>query len=72
MKSQLRAVECFPDGTGYAAASVEGRVAWEYFDPALGPNGEKKNYAFKCHREKGGQDAKELIYPVNALAFHPE
>lgn len=53
LKFQLRDVDCFTDGKGYAVSSVEGRVAWEYFDPALGPMGAKENYAFKCHRDKG-------------------
>ncbi|XP_053992221.1 uncharacterized protein LOC128883657 isoform X2 [Hylaeus volcanicus] len=69
LKYQLRHVACFPDATGYAVASVEGRVAWEYFDATLGPNGSKKNYAFKCHREKE-EDNRELIFPVNKLAFN--
>lgn len=44
-------------------ASVEGRVAVEYFDPA--PAVQAKRYAFKCHR------VGELVFPVNAIAFHP-
>lgn len=34
LKFQTRCVRCFPDATGYALASVEGRVAMEYFDAA--------------------------------------
>ena len=47
--------------------SVEGRVAWEYFDSS-DPSGKK--YAFKCHRKT--VNGVEEIFPVNALAFHPE
>ena len=32
LKFQTRCVRCFADGQGYALASVEGRVAWEFFD----------------------------------------
>ncbi len=32
LKFQTRCVRCFPDATGYALSSVEGRVAMEYFD----------------------------------------
>ena len=29
---QSRCVRCLPDGAGFVMSSVEGRVAWEYFD----------------------------------------
>lgn len=32
LKYQTRCVRCFPDATGFALSSVEGRVAMEYFD----------------------------------------
>ena len=52
---------------GYATASVEGRIAVEYFDPS--PESQAKKYAFKCHRQTvNGEDH---VWPVNALAFHP-
>lgn len=52
---------------GYATASVEGRIAVEYFDPS--PEWQAKKYAFKCHRQTvNGEDH---VWPVNALAFHP-
>ncbi|KAJ6606418.1 WD40-repeat-containing domain protein [Mycena vulgaris] len=53
--------------TGYATASVEGRIAVEYFDPS--PATQAKKYAFKCHRHT--VDDIDQVYPVNALAFHP-
>jgi cell cycle arrest protein BUB3 len=52
---------------GYATASVEGRIAVEYFDPS--PAAQAKKYAFKCHRHT--VDDVDQVYPVNALAFHP-
>jgi hypothetical protein len=53
--------------TGYATASVEGRIAVEYFDPS--PAAQEKKYAFKCHRQT--IDEVDHVWPVNALAFHP-
>lgn len=52
---------------GYATASVEGRIAVEYFDPA--PTVQEKKYAFKCHRQT--IEDVDHVWPVNALAFHP-
>jgi len=64
LRYQYRDVCCFPDDQGFAVSSIEGRVAWEYFDETA-----KNKFAFKCHREKDGEG--EKVYPVNALAFHP-
>ncbi|KAF8251893.1 WD40 repeat-like protein [Wilcoxina mikolae CBS 423.85] len=67
LKFQTRCVECMPNGLGYASSSIEGRVAVEFFDPS--DESQARKYAFKCHRQvEGGID---VIYPVNALAFHP-
>lgn len=52
---------------GYATASVEGRIAVEYFDPA--PAIQAKKYAFKCHRH--AVNDVDHVWPVNSLAFHP-
>lgn len=62
-----RCLRLFPDNTGYALSSIEGRVAIEYLDPS--PKAQKKNYAFKCHRKNDGKV--QTLYPVNAIAFHP-
>lgn len=79
LKFMTRAVACMPDGTGFATSSIEGRVGVEWFEPEL----QGKTYAFKCHRqttttatindETGDQSEEpvDLVYPVNALAFHP-
>uniref|UniRef100_M4B7B5 Mitotic checkpoint protein BUB3 n=1 Tax=Hyaloperonospora arabidopsidis (strain Emoy2) TaxID=559515 RepID=M4B7B5_HYAAE len=74
LKYQLRCVRVFPDLKGFAVASVEGRVALEYFDDderttTQEPSRKKRSYAFKCHR--GKVDDQALVYPVNAIAFHP-
>jgi cell cycle arrest protein BUB3 len=52
---------------GYATASVEGRIAVEYFDSSSAA--QEKKYAFKCHRQT--IDDVDHVWPVNALAFHP-
>jgi len=67
LKFMTRALACMVDGQGYATASVEGRIAVEYFDPS--PEIQEKKYAFKCHRQTI-QDV-DHVWPVNALAFHP-
>uniref|UniRef100_A0ACD5UZV0 Uncharacterized protein n=1 Tax=Avena sativa TaxID=4498 RepID=A0ACD5UZV0_AVESA len=67
LRYQTRCVECYPNGTGFALGSVEGKVALEFFDrTAAGPS---KRYAFKCHRLD--EDGRRVLYPVNAIAFHP-
>uniref|UniRef100_A0A914QHJ0 Translation initiation factor beta propellor-like domain-containing protein n=1 Tax=Panagrolaimus davidi TaxID=227884 RepID=A0A914QHJ0_9BILA len=68
LKYQTRSIKCFPDGHAFVMSSIEGRVAVEYFD--LNPDIQKNKYAFKCHRQK--VDDSEFIYPVNAIAFHPQ
>lgn len=67
LKYQTRCVRCYPNGTGFALSSVEGRVAMEFFD--LSEAGQSKKYAFKCHRKS--EAGKDTVYPVNAIAFHP-
>jgi cell cycle arrest protein BUB3 len=66
LKHQTRCVRCFPDGTGYALSSIEGRVAMEYFD--LKEEVQAKKYAFKCHRRV--EEGRDMIYPVNSIAFN--
>ncbi len=62
LKYQTRCVSCFPDMTGFAIGSIEGRVGIQYNNKAQ----ESKNFSFKCHRQNN-QD----VYAVNAIAFHP-
>ena len=71
LKFLTRAVACMPNDAGYATSSIEGRVAVEWFEDTA--ESQARKYAFKCHRqtapeEEGGGD---IVYPVNALAFHP-
>lgn len=70
LKFMTRAVACMPDDAGYASSSIEGRVAVEWFDPSGASQARK--YAFKCHRQANSAgDGVDVVYPVNALAFHP-
>ncbi|PYH96636.1 nuclear pore complex subunit [Aspergillus ellipticus CBS 707.79] len=67
LKFMTRSVACMPDDAGYASSSIEGRVAVEWFDPSA--DSQARKYAFKCHRQTA--DDVDVVYPVNALAFHP-
>ena len=68
LKFMTRAVSCMPTDLGYASSSIEGRVAVEWFDPS--PESQARKYAFKCHRQPSPEGV-DVVYPVNALAFHP-
>jgi len=59
LKMQTRTVCCFPDKTGYAVGSIEGRCSIAYVEDT------SKNFAFKCHRSN------EEIFAVNTIDFHP-
>ncbi len=70
LKYMTRCVSAFPTGDGYVCASIEGRVAVEFIDPA--EEAQEKKYAFKCHRAALPEhENMEKVYPVNAAAFHP-
>jgi cell cycle arrest protein BUB3 len=70
LKFMTRTVACMPNDAGYASSSIEGRVAVEWFDPS--PESQARKYAFKCHRQPAPEgDGTDIVYPVNALAFHP-
>ncbi|KII74388.1 Mitotic checkpoint protein BUB3 [Thelohanellus kitauei] len=66
LKYQTRKVECFSTKEGYVVASIEGRVAVEFFDL----ENQSRKFAFKCHRSTG-IDGVEIIHPVNGVSFHP-
>jgi cell cycle arrest protein BUB3 len=70
LKFMTRAVACMPNDAGYATSSIEGRVAVEWFDPST--ESQARKYAFKCHRQPDPEnEGTDIVYPVNALAFHP-
>eukprot|EP01135_Chromosphaera_perkinsii_P002172 Nk52_evm7s218 gene=Nk52_evmTU7s218 len=62
LKYQTRCLACFPDQSGFAIGSIEGRVAIQHIDDK---QAESKNFSFKCHRDDND------IYAVNSIAFHP-
>ncbi|KAG6052922.1 hypothetical protein E4U17_005227 [Claviceps sp. LM77 group G4] len=64
-----RAVACMPNDAGYATSSIEGRVAVEWFEDTA--ESQARKYAFKCHRQAAPEGDGDVVYPVNALAFHP-
>mmetsp|Transcript_21082 Transcript_21082/g.24268 ORF Transcript_21082/g.24268 Transcript_21082/m.24268 type:complete len:379 (+) Transcript_21082:235-1371(+) len=61
LKFQSRCIAAFPDMTGFAVGSIEGRVGVHYLQKVPG----KESFAFKCHR----QDTH--AYSVNSICFHP-
>jgi len=61
LKYQSRCIACFPDKTGFALGSIEGRVAIHHVED----KDSGKNFAFKCHRDGNN------IFAVNDIAFHP-
>jgi len=63
LKYQSRCIAAFPDMTGFAVGSIEGRVGIHYFQKNVPPG--KESFAFKCHRQQ--QD----VYSVNDICFHP-
>lgn len=71
LKFLTRAVACMPNDAGYATSSIEGRVAVEWFEDSA--ESQARKYAFKCHRQAvpEGEGGGDVVFPVNALAFHP-
>ena len=66
LKYQTRSCALMPNLEGFSLGSIEGRCAIEYMsDDAVAIAQGKKKYAFKCHR------VDSTVYPVNAVAFHP-
>lgn len=60
LKFQTRSLAAFPDCTGFAVGSIEGRVGIHYLQKIPG----KESFAFKCHRRD------ITVYPVNDICFH--
>jgi len=61
LKFQNRCIACFPDKSGYALGTIEGRVSINYL------NDTNKNFIFKCHRRVKPTQ----VFSVNSIAFHP-
>jgi mRNA export factor len=62
LKYNTRCVSCFPDQTGFAIGSIEGRVGIQYVQKV----GNKDHFAFKCHRNENN------VYSVNGIAFQQQ
>lgn len=60
LKHQFRCISIFPDSTGFAVGSIEGRVMIHTF------NNSTKTFAYKCHRDDHN------IYAVHAIRFHKQ
>jgi hypothetical protein len=58
LRYQTRCVSIFEDQEGFAAGSIEGRCAVQYFQDT------SSNFCFKCHRHVGS------IFPVNSIDFN--
>lgn len=65
LKYQLRCLATFPDQSGYAVGSVEGRVS---IDHVHEKDRKSNDFAFKCHRDSESG----AIYPVNSISFHEQ
>ncbi|KAM0683238.1 hypothetical protein MDAP_001656 [Mitosporidium daphniae] len=70
LKYQTRCVRICPiDPNIFVCSSIEGRVSVDYIEAG----DQAKKYAFKCHRSMvTEQEPTEVVYPVNAIAFHPK
>ena len=62
LKLQNRVISCFPDRSGFALASIEGRCSISTIE---NDSNKDKNFEFKCHRTN------DEIFSVNAIDFHP-
>ncbi|KAL7272858.1 RNA export factor gle2 [Rhizina undulata] len=67
LKWQTRVISCFPDASGFAVGSIEGRCAIQYVDE----KNASMNFSFKCHRESPTGGNITNVYSLNAISFHP-
>mmetsp|Transcript_16540 Transcript_16540/g.18374 ORF Transcript_16540/g.18374 Transcript_16540/m.18374 type:complete len:354 (+) Transcript_16540:112-1173(+) len=63
LKFQSRCITCFPDRTGFALGSIEGRVAIQYLQKVQNKD---LSFAFKCHRQESN------VYAVNDICFNKQ
>ncbi|KAF3059417.1 Poly(A)+ RNA export protein [Daldinia childiae] len=69
LKHQTKVVDVFPDGKGWATASIEGKCSFNAVDKE---EDRKINFKFRCHR--GPPELKTKItkvWSVNDVRFHP-
>lgn len=67
LKFQTRSVEAFPDASGYAVTSIEGRCGIKNIDFRNLSEKHDKDFNFKCHRK---QDSDSNVYTVHQTAFN--
>lgn len=65
--TQIRSVAIFPDSTGWAVGSIDGRVGIEYIGDI---RTQAQRFSFHSHRFPDGDNI--IVYPINCLAFHPQ
>lgn len=68
LQMQIRAIcPSYPEEYGWAVSSIDGRVAIEYFGDL---KSQAQRFAFHSHRKE--EEEKTIVYPINALCFHPK
>jgi len=65
LNHQTKVVTAYPDGSGFALGSIEGRCSLK----AVDPKDEKSNFTFRCHREEAGKVVN--IWAINDISLHP-
>jgi len=72
LKKQIRTIDMFPNGEGYVAASVGGRVVIKHLDRSRAMAA--KDFSYKCHRHAVNGGARNggvnHIFAVNVVRFH--
>lgn len=66
LKYSIRCIHFLSDNNGYIVGSIEGRVGVEYITETE----TCKPFSFRCHRKSDTYN--EYVYPVNAIAVHPQ
>jgi len=64
LKYQSRCISVFPDQSGFAVGSIEGRCAIQYFQQKPGV---AENFAFRCHRQDLNNKTESLVHSVNSI-----
>ncbi|GAA95553.1 uncharacterized protein L969DRAFT_101656 [Mixia osmundae IAM 14324] len=68
LKWQTRSVACFPDATGYALGSIEGRIAIQY----ITEKDAASSFSFKAHRKENPTNKSVSdVHSINSISFHP-
>ncbi|KAF0693813.1 hypothetical protein As57867_015196, partial [Aphanomyces stellatus] len=62
LKYQTRCIAAFPDASGFAIGSIEGRVSIQHVDDKI----RDRDFVFKAHRD----NTNNAVYPVSSISFH--